>query len=344
MAALYFELSDATITVGVNITENDDGTLTFQLDVLTDTGSIGDLNGLFFDVLDATLLNGLSVSGDDITGTAIKEDGVTKVDSYNNINGEVAKDYGKFDMGVQFGTSGMAQDDIQSTSFTLSHDTMDLSLDNFLAQDFAVRLTSVGEIDGSRDDSVKIGGTAPEEPTTDDEVPVHTATNDSLTVFDDEEFNAPGMPDVLDDSSLSVLNNDITDDGAYTGIVTGANGGDFTGSIIVEGSNGGLLQVYDNGFVDFSANGEFGGLVGGESELTQFTYTIEGGSTATVDVFVFGFDHPDDEEDDEVFVGDPGDDEVGGGDDIPMDDEIYDDVPLDDEVGGDTGPTDDFLF
>jgi hypothetical protein len=93
MSALYFDLSDGSISVGLTITENDDGTLIFQLDVLTETGTIGDLNGLFLDFLDESLLSGVSITGDDVTGTAIKQDGVTKVDSYNNINGEVAKDY-----------------------------------------------------------------------------------------------------------------------------------------------------------------------------------------------------------------------------------------------------------
>lgn len=314
MASTYFVLSDPQISVGITITEQEDGSLLFNLDVLDDTGSIGDLNGLFFDIGDASLLEGLSFSDatHDIE-TVVKEDGVTKVDSYNNLNGEIVKEYGKFDVGVQFGTQGMAEDDIQSTSFVLTSSTGDLTLDSFLAQDFAVRLTSVGEEGGDRDDSVKIGGTSPEEPTVTDPDPVHTAVDDVMFVFEDETFNEPGYYDEVNGTGLSLLENDTTDDGTYTGDVLAVNDTALSTQTYA-GSEGGLLIVNAEGNVDFSAGSDFADLADGSTATTTFTYMIEGGSVAMLTVTVMGIEDMDD---------------FGGGD-YP-----YDDVPGDDFYGGD---------
>lgn len=343
MASMNFELTDTQVTVSITVNEQADGTLLFQLDVLDDGGSIGDLNGLFFDIADESLLDGLQISGADVTGTAVKADGVTKVDGYNNVNGDVANALGKFDVGIQFGTSGMATDDIQSTSFSLSSASGPLTLDAFLSQDFAVRLTSVGEIDGSRTDSVKIGGTAADEPIAED--PAHVANDDVLTVMQDETFEEAGQTDTLDSSAQSLLANDTTDDGAYLGDLLAANGQVLTDQITVAGSNGGLLIVHADGRLDFSANHEFIHLDGGESELTQFTYEIDGGAMANLDVFVFGLSGGD--------GGGPGDDDMSEddmGDDVydygSDEDEVYDDAyggddvtdgyaaPVDDPLGG----------
>lgn len=162
MAQTTFTI-EGDVNVQVVVTENGDGTLNFQVDVLDETGSIGDLNGLFFDISNDSLVDGLVASGDDVTETAFNANKITKVDGYNNVNGEVAGDYGKFDGGVQFGTQGIGTDDIRSTSFTLSHADQGLTLDDILSQDFAIRLTSVGEEGGTRDDSLKLGGEAPPE-------------------------------------------------------------------------------------------------------------------------------------------------------------------------------------
>ncbi|MDO7706673.1 MAG: hypothetical protein MUQ12_05945, partial [Loktanella sp.] len=155
------------VNVEVTITEVIDPVtgltnLEFQVNVLDDTGSIGDLNALYFDLANDGVTDSLSVEGDDVTGSAFKVDGVSKIDSYTNMNGEVIKDLGRFDGGVQFGTAGIGTDDIRSTTFTLSSDDTSLSLSDFSLQDFGVRLTSVGEEDGSRDGSLKLGDTAPD--------------------------------------------------------------------------------------------------------------------------------------------------------------------------------------
>ncbi len=299
MASLTFELSDV-VNVVVTVTELDDGTLQFTLSVDESTGTIGDLNALYFDLADDSLTNGLQVSGTDVTDENFSADKVTKIDSFTNINGEVVNEYGKFDGGVQLGTSGMATDDIQETTFILSHESQDLTLDDILAQDFAVRLTSVGEIDGSRDDSLKIGGTSPDTPDQPDEpVLTNTANNDALTVLENEGFETDGTTDTLSTGELSVLANDTSTDGVdnfiYNGDVIGVNGDANAVAQIVDGSNGGQLMIYADGTFDFSANGDFDALNNFESANTSFDYQIEGGSTATVDVTVLGIGLPGDD-------------------------------------------------
>lgn len=284
------------VNVEVTITEVIDPVtgltnLEFQVNVLDDTGSIGDLNALYFDLANDGVTDSLSVEGDDVTGSAFKVDGVSKIDSYTNMNGEVIKDLGRFDGGVQFGTAGIGTDDIRSTTFTLSSDDTSLSLSDFSLQDFGVRLTSVGEEDGSRDGSLKLGDTAP------DLTPVEVlaiANDDKLVVQEDESFNFDGF-DFLDNGATSLLANDTFDGGAYTGQVTDINGAPFVDGQVIVGSNGGYLLVSSNGDVDFSSSDEFGNndfayLGQDEVGTTTFEYAIDGGSMATLTVDVIGID------------------------------------------------------
>ena len=290
MSTFTFTLT-GDVHVGITVTEQDDGSLKFDLAVLDDTGSIGDLNAIFFDIADTVDPDGLMVLGDDVTGMTFKEEGVTKVDNYTNINGEVVKDYGKFDAGVQFGTAGIGEDDIRETSFVLSHSDMSLTIDDLLGQDFAARLTSVGAEGGSRDGSLKLGGEAPTEPDPDtDPDPMHVANDDVLTVTETETFSAVGGTDTLDSGVLSVLDNDTTDGFDYTGAVEGTNGNADDVGEIVMGSNGGLLIMFEDGTVDFSANGDFDMLEEGDTAQTEFTYEIAGGDMATLVVNVWGED------------------------------------------------------
>ena len=279
------------VNVSVTITELEGGALQFDLQVLDDTGSIGDLNALFFDLLDDSLTDGLTVTGDDVTGVAFKADGVTKVDNYTNMNGEVIHDLGRFDGGVQFGTSGIATDDIRSTSFVLSHETESLSLSLFSMQDFGVRLTSVGTEDGAREDSLKLGETAPS---------FDDAPNDRLTVTEDELFNEgqPEVTDQLDSFNFSLLDNDP----GATKVLIESQGMFPDGNAfldIIPGSNGGYLILYEDGRVDFSTRiepgaGDFDYLNDNETAETQFDYTTDNGITATLTVTVTGIGSPGD--------------------------------------------------
>ena len=301
MASHTFTI-EGDVNVEITITELADGTLQFDLKVLNDTGSIGDLNALFFDINELVDPSSLYVdSGEDVTGTAFKEDGVTKVDNFTNMNGEVIKEYDKFDGGVQFGSQGIAEDDIRETSFILASSDGDLTLADFNMSDFGIRLTSVGEEDGSRDGSLKLGGTMPE-PEQEPE-PVNTANTDYLTVFEDnflfDPFTGEGGPDILDSGAMSVLANDTTDDGPYTGVVTAVGGDELNVAQIVAGTDGGSLIIYEDGTVDFSAinivgdpltlgQNEFADLDDGQTRTTTFDYSIEGGSTAELVVTVNG--------------------------------------------------------
>ena len=279
------------VNVSVTITELEGGALQFDLQVLDDTGSIGDLNALFFDLLDDSLTDGLTVTGDDVTGVAFKADGVTKVDNYTNMNGEVIHDLGRFDGGVQFGTSGIATDDIRSTSFVLSHETESLNLSLFSLQDFGVRLTSVGTEDGAREDSLKLGETAPS---------FDDAPNDRLTVTEDELFNEgqPEVTDQLDSFNFSLLDNDP----GATKVLIESQGMFPDGNAfldIIPGSNGGYLILYEDGRVDFSTRiepgaGDFDYLNDNETAETQFDYTTDNGITATLTVTVTGIGSPGD--------------------------------------------------
>lgn len=211
MAQTTFTI-EGDVNVLVTVTENGDGTLNFQVEVLDETGSIGDLNGLFFDIGTDSLVEGLMVTGDDVTGTEFSANKITKVDGYNNVNGEVAGDYGKFDGGVQFGTQGIGEDDIRSTNFTLSHSEQSLTLDDILSQDFAVRLTSVGEDGGERDGSLKLGGEAPPaaDPEIDPEVDPEIDPEIDPEVGPDEP---PLTPDELDDLGGFPTDEGLPEDG-----------------------------------------------------------------------------------------------------------------------------------
>lgn len=263
--------------------------LEFQVTVLNDTGSIGDLNALYFDLSDDSITNSLSVEGSDVTGSAFKVDGVTKIDGYTNMNGEVINDLGRFDGGVQFGTAGIGTDDIRTTTFTLSSGTTSLSLSDFSYQDFGVRLTSVGEEDGSRSGSLKLGGTAPDlEPV----VASPVAVVDFYTVDESEIFSSDGF-DFLDSGESSLLANDTFDGAPYTGELIAVNGEPFVLGQMVQGSNGGYLFVsaagqFDFSTADFLGTNDFGALNDGETVQTTFAYTIEGGSTAYLTVEVHG--------------------------------------------------------
>ena len=259
--------------------------------MLDETGSIGDLNAIFLDMADDSIMEGLSVTGDDVTGMVLNADSVTKVDSYTNINGEVVKEAGKIDAGVQFGTSGIGEDDIRETSFVLSHSDMNLTIDALLGQDFAARLTSVGAEDGDRDGSLKIGGETPTDP--DPEEPTNIAIDDLLVVNEDETFNTDGSRDVMEGATgpqYSVLENDVLDDFYFFEEVQAVNGDAASVNQVVTGSNGGQMIIYSDGSVDFNANGEFDALNEGDSLQTQFTYAVDGGDTATVTVQVNGLE------------------------------------------------------
>lgn len=271
------------VNVAVTLTENADGTVTFHLAVLDDTGSIGDLNAMYFDLYDDRLTSSLNVTGDDVTGSAFKVDGVTKIDNFTNMNGEVVKDLGKFDGGIQFGTQGISQDDIRETSFTLSVDGGALTLADFSLQDFGVRLTSVGEDGGAREDSLKLGATAPEF-----ETAPEIDADDVVCVTEDKLFF--GEPEA---DSFILLENDP---GATEIVsVTNSNGETFdinAVDTIVTNGDGTQLMISPDGTFNVSVRSPFadpyGDLNDGDSAETSYTYTTDNGITATLTICIDG--------------------------------------------------------
>ena len=299
MASMDF-IIEGEVSVKVTVTEVE-GSLVFDLHVIQEgeegyTGQIGDLNGIFFDMA-GDVGEFVTLTAETADGTEldmdVDEESVSNLGGGINMNGEVIKEDGKYDVGVVLNGTGLGDGDVQDISFTLDADT-DLSLADVSLQDFRLRLTSVGDPDGDRDGSLKLGGDAPEEPEEPEEPveDIHTANDDVLDVFEDATFG--DMFDFLDTDTDNVLTDDTTDsEGAvspYAGQVTSVNGVAVEADpIIVPGSDGGLLMIYPDGTIDFSANGEFDDLNDFEQAQTTFTYGIEGGDTAVLTVNVNGF-------------------------------------------------------
>jgi hypothetical protein len=119
---------------------------------------VADIRGVFLDLADDSFLAGLQVIGQwvtsfDASGSVIAEGGG------NNLRGGGSPC--PCDIGVQIGTPGIGRDEIQSTSFILSHPDMPLDLSLLFEQDIGVRLTSVGADEFHRGGSSKLGGIVP---------------------------------------------------------------------------------------------------------------------------------------------------------------------------------------
>ena len=84
------------------------------------------------------------------------------------------------------------------------------------------------------------------------------AIDDGVTV---NETDAPG------DVDINVLANDVN-----AGSVSAVNGASGNVGTAVAGTNGGLFTIDANGNVDFDANGEFSGLLSGDTATTSITY------------------------------------------------------------------------
>lgn len=147
---LPFTGDDSAVAI---VLEPEDGGIRFTVNV--DEG-LGDLQAVFFDIADDALLSALSVSGEDVTGFEIGE--VVDLGQGANLLGGGSPC--PCDVGVRLGSSGIGSDDLQSSSFVLSHASQDLVLSLFFEQAIGVRVTSVGAF-GDRSGSSKLGGSLP---------------------------------------------------------------------------------------------------------------------------------------------------------------------------------------
>lgn len=151
--AASFSLTDGgNLFIDVELTEVS-GDIQFDVSVRPG-GDTADLRGIFFDLANDALLSDtlLSATGDDVTD--FDTGNVSDLGGGANMNGGSGPS--SFDVGVEIGTSGANPDDIQSTLFVLSHDSLAISLDDLLGQNFGIRATSVGDPAGNRGDSVKL--------------------------------------------------------------------------------------------------------------------------------------------------------------------------------------------
>jgi len=237
---------DGPVDTLIKVEELSDGTLRFDIQVLG-SGFLGDLRGIFFDLAGVNASTaGLSVVGidgsEDVIGnTVFSEEGVDRVHKDVNVKGEVIHEQGKFDAGIEFGTSGIGKDDVSSASFILSAD-VDLSLDSLDLADFGLRYTSVG--DGSdRGDSAKIAGDAS-----------GVARNDAWEV----DENTTGTVDLLENDT-----NGVQADGTRKTVISvvdaqgdlDAVAGGFQRTVETEGLVLGTLFISDDGFATFNADG-----------------------------------------------------------------------------------------
>lgn len=282
---------DGDVDTQVTVTEMADGSLRFDLNVLG-AGLIGDLRGLFFDLADPDGaepldLSSLSIESETLVAghinnpsklvgnTKFEEAAVDTVGRDANMKGKILHDYGRYDAGIEFGTPGMAKDDIQAVSFTLTSSSGDLSLDMLDLTDFGLRYTSVGEEDGPRNDSLKIG-----------DVSSGVARNDAFEV----DENDAGTEDLLAndtngtqaDGTRKTVISVTDDDGALTAVAGG-----FERTVVIDGLELGTLSVSADGYATFVADGADVDKLGHDAIKTWgFTYETQAtdGSLATADV------------------------------------------------------------
>jgi hypothetical protein len=155
-----FTGADAKVSITLDDKAAGDGKIQFTVKMPTGATTIGDIRGLFFNISDDSLLSGLRATGSHVTTTA---SGAGKISSVGNVNLNGDGGNHVFDFGIEIGENGLkgGKDDIQTTTFVLSHTSRTLDLSLFAQQDFGVRLTSVGTAGGRRELSSKLVGTSP---------------------------------------------------------------------------------------------------------------------------------------------------------------------------------------
>ena len=272
---------DGPVDSLISITELSDGTLRFDVEILG-SGSVRDLRGLFFDLgdIDASTVDlkvtGINGSEAYVGRTSFDEAAVSKVKGDVNVKGKVAKAQGDFDVGIEFGTAGIARDSISEASFILSSEATELSLDSLDLADFGLRIHSLGNTAaGDRNGNAKVADDAS-----------GVARND---VFEVDE-NTSGTVDLLLNDT-----NGTQEDGTRKTVIsvqdaTGAlslTAGGFERTVVIDGLVLGTLLVTTDGYATFSADGADVDKLGHDAMPTwSFTYETASseGNLATADV------------------------------------------------------------
>ncbi|SNT21467.1 VCBS domain-containing protein [Tropicimonas sediminicola] len=266
MRSLEFTVPGLVNTIFL-VEEVGDGSLRVTVSVDDTDGDIGDIRAVFLDLYDDSLLEGITITGDDVTDRKVKVDAVDSVGQDANVKGEVSNSYGRYDIGVEIGTMGMSNDDIQTTTFIIDHATEDLTIDEINWQNFAVRMTSVGKAGGPRSDSLKAGITATAAP---------DALDDTINVDEDSVLTPGGAgtdyPNLLTNDMLNWVDpDDVYEVETVEGLATNV------GTPITVESAGGVstqLTVYDDGKIAFDPTTDFNHLAQGASDTITVDYGI----------------------------------------------------------------------
>lgn len=207
MRSFFFEISEGDFLATVTVTEIelDDGSvaLSFTIEVIGDEYNSGDIRALFFNLQPFITDGSLVITGTDVSQTQFDEQSISDLGHGASIKGSVLKNFGPFDVGVEFGSSGAGVDNIQSTNFILtSADGSDLHLEDVALQNFGLRVTGIGD----EGEGVKVGAIAPEAP---DDV-VGGQENDNL-------IGTPGDDDIYGYGGDDILLGGLGLDNIYAG-------------------------------------------------------------------------------------------------------------------------------
>ncbi len=296
----------------LSVVENGDGTLSVTIDVDESTGATGDVRAIYFNNTGDQNLAGLTATpgetdGDAATSSdtddiALRQD-INKVrwveSKDTNVNGQVINENdGAFDTGLEFGSQGIGNDDVQHMEFTLSADDP-LTLDSFDFSTVGFRVTSVGDVDGSRNGSLKLSGEEVIPPPVDSTL---VALNDygiaNIEVITGGEVDTVVDPFDLGSAISWVVNDSDPDGDSFELIsVSGANGTSDTDADgddwfgWVDGDVGGEIRL--NGVTGEVQIRDFDGELF-SFDQTSISYTIEDSTgvtaTAVVTVELFEFD------------------------------------------------------
>ncbi|MBH9577852.1 Ig-like domain-containing protein [Inhella proteolytica] len=196
--------SNGSPSVEIQAVEAAGGKIDFTVTVLQTASTTADLRGLFFDLADATKLTGLSFSQSGNKVSDFDTVDVIQLKNGANMNGAASP----FDVGFEFGTAGIAKDDIKTASFTLDNAAHNLTLDDIAHTQFGLRLTSIGsptDTKRSEKDGAKLVATSHAAP---------HAFDDAMQIFED---GASGLGDARSSAQgvkLLVLANDSDADAA----------------------------------------------------------------------------------------------------------------------------------
>lgn len=284
MSSMTFVINDDSIgarkpQAQVTISENDDGTLRFDIVQFAAAGAhLGDLRGFFFDIGDESLIGTLSVSdADELTSFEQRSDAVRSLGHGADMRGLLGTgntvsdpDNNRgYDVGLEIGTGwrGRRGDDVREFHFTLGSPDRALTLDDFANVDFGIRVRSIGEdLNGDGAIDTFRWGTAK----------IVENTFDPLNVADD----AAGTIEQGATASGNLLANDI---GPGTKVLTGATykgvTTDFSGAgpIVIaltdDGGNatGPTVTIFSDGRYTIDAT-QAGGLTAGQQIDFDITY------------------------------------------------------------------------